>query len=216
VQIKVYLCPSDIDRLKNVQGHNNYAACAGAEPRVNADAADGLFRGGNNGTTETRTMKISDALDGLSNTAAFSEKCKGIGGAQGDNLNFRDPIRPSSSVVQIAAPGTNNTQIYYDLCKQANPATATLQNIRSQCSNWFNGNKAQCRYSHTMPPNSSSCGWGADQDGGAITATSRHSGGVNVLMGDGAVRFIKSSISVPTWWALGTVAGNEAISADAF
>ncbi|WP_165068831.1 DUF1559 domain-containing protein [Paludisphaera rhizosphaerae] len=217
VQITSYLCPSDMDRLTNPQGHTNYAASAGADPRVNADTADGMFRGGNNGTNQTRTLGLRDVTDGLSNTAAFSEKNKGIGGQQGDNLVYRDTLKPSSSVAQITNPATNGTQIYYTLCKNvdATQSTTALQNTRSQCSNWFNGNKSQCRYSHTMPPNTGSCGWGADNDGGAITATSRHAGGVNVLMGDGSVRFIKNSVSLPTWWALGTCAGGEVISADA-
>ncbi len=44
-------------------------------------------------------------------------------------------------------------------------------------------------------------------------ADSYHSGGVNTLMGDGSVRFIKSTISRQTWWALGTRAGSEVIDA---
>ena len=59
-----------------------------------------------------------------------------------------------------------------------------------------------------------------EEEGGptfaAITARSYHPAGVNVLMGDGSVRFVKDSIAGPVWRALGTVNGNEAISADAF
>ena len=47
-------------------------------------------------------------------------------------------------------------------------------------------------------------------------ANSYHSGGVNTLMADGSVRFMKDSINVLTWWALGTRAGGEVISADSF
>lgn len=50
----------------------------------------------------------------------------------------------------------------------------------------------------------------------AITARSYHPGGVNALMGDGSVRFVKSTINGFTWRALGSVAGGEVISADAF
>jgi hypothetical protein len=39
---------------------------------------------------------------------------------------------------------------------------------------------------------------------------------VNVLFADGSVKFIKDSINQPTWWALGTKAGGEVISADAY
>jgi hypothetical protein len=50
----------------------------------------------------------------------------------------------------------------------------------------------------------------------AVTARSYHPGGVNALVGDGSVRFVKGSIDGRTWRALGTVAGNEAVSADAY
>jgi prepilin-type N-terminal cleavage/methylation domain-containing protein/prepilin-type processing-associated H-X9-DG protein len=45
---------------------------------------------------------------------------------------------------------------------------------------------------------------------------SQHPGGVNFLMGDGSVRFIKNSINLQTYWALGTRQGSEAISSDAY
>jgi prepilin-type N-terminal cleavage/methylation domain-containing protein/prepilin-type processing-associated H-X9-DG protein len=50
----------------------------------------------------------------------------------------------------------------------------------------------------------------------AVTARSYHPGGVNALFGDGSVKFIKSTIDGSAWRALGTVAGGETISADAF
>jgi hypothetical protein len=39
---------------------------------------------------------------------------------------------------------------------------------------------------------------------------------VNALFGDGHVQFIKNSIGVITWQALGSRNGGEVISADAF
>ena len=47
-------------------------------------------------------------------------------------------------------------------------------------------------------------------------ARSRHPGGVNVGMGDGTVRFVKNSINLNVWRALGSTQGNEIVSADAF
>jgi prepilin-type processing-associated H-X9-DG protein len=49
-----------------------------------------------------------------------------------------------------------------------------------------------------------------------FTLSSYHPGGCNVVMGDGSVRFLKDSISLPTLWALGSRAQGEVISADAF
>ena len=45
-------------------------------------------------------------------------------------------------------------------------------------------------------------------------ANSRHSGGVNVGMADGSVRFVKDSIDLSTWRALGTRNGRELVNED--
>ena len=50
----------------------------------------------------------------------------------------------------------------------------------------------------------------------AITARSHHPGGVNTLLGDGSVRFVKNSVSGYVWRALGTVAGSEVVNGDSF
>jgi hypothetical protein len=39
---------------------------------------------------------------------------------------------------------------------------------------------------------------------------------VNEAYADGSVRFVKNTIGLPTWWALGTRAGREVISADSY
>ena len=45
--------------------------------------------------------------------------------------------------------------------------------------------------------------------------SSKHAGGVNMLMADGSVRFIKNSISAVTYWAAATMAGGEVLSSAA-
>jgi prepilin-type processing-associated H-X9-DG protein len=45
-------------------------------------------------------------------------------------------------------------------------------------------------------------------------ADSDHPGGVNILMADGHVRFVKDGIQPRVWWALGTRAGGEIINGD--
>jgi prepilin-type processing-associated H-X9-DG protein len=47
-------------------------------------------------------------------------------------------------------------------------------------------------------------------------ANSNHSGGVNVMMADGSVRFVKNSVNYVTWWAIGTRAKNETVSSDSY
>jgi prepilin-type N-terminal cleavage/methylation domain-containing protein/prepilin-type processing-associated H-X9-DG protein len=45
-----------------------------------------------------------------------------------------------------------------------------------------------------------------------LVARSRHSGGVNVALCDGSVRFVSNSIDLPTWRAAGTSQGGESLT----
>ena len=64
---------------------------------------------------------------------------------------------------------------------------------------------------------SAPCATGEDGPApGAFNASSHHPGGVNMLLCDGSVKFVKNSVAMPTWWALGTMAGGEVVSADAY
>ncbi len=45
-----------------------------------------------------------------------------------------------------------------------------------------------------------------------VAASSYHSGGVNVGMADGSVRFVRDSIDFFAWQAMGTKAGGEVFS----
>jgi prepilin-type N-terminal cleavage/methylation domain-containing protein/prepilin-type processing-associated H-X9-DG protein len=47
-------------------------------------------------------------------------------------------------------------------------------------------------------------------------ARSRHPGGVNTLLGDGSVRFVKNSIDPNTWVGLGSISSGEVLSADSY
>lgn len=45
-------------------------------------------------------------------------------------------------------------------------------------------------------------------------ARSKHPGGVNVVFGDGSLRFVSDSIDLTTWRAMGTMNGSEVVSED--
>jgi len=49
-----------------------------------------------------------------------------------------------------------------------------------------------------------------------FSARSYHPGGVNALLCDGSVRFVKNSINLSTWQALASIGGGEVVSADAW
>ena len=50
----------------------------------------------------------------------------------------------------------------------------------------------------------------------AITSRSYHPGGVNALLGDGSVKFVKGTVDGMVWRALGTVAGGEVVGGEAY
>ena len=49
-----------------------------------------------------------------------------------------------------------------------------------------------------------------------IAARSTHSGGVNALLGDGSVRFVRDSINLSTWQSLASIEGGEVVSTTDF
>ena len=82
---------------------------------------------------------------------------------------------------------------------------------------WEIGSLGMTMFNTIAPPNSTQYPWGDcrytgggyPNDATFANVNSNHPGGVNVLMADGSVRFVKSSINQYTWWALGTRANGE-------
>lgn len=93
---------------------------------------------------------------------------------------------------------------------------------------WANANSYYSGLTFVLGPNAKSTAGPSlnvhdlitqDENDGAPTyasvpARSYHPGGVNVLFADGSVKFVKDSVNWQTWRALGTVQGNEVVSAD--
>ena len=226
-KINVLLCPSDRDRITNPYGHQNYCGNAGSAPEAFFDnnhhqACNGCFFSVNN----CLVVDFRAILDGLSNTAAFSEKVMGIG----DQVALNDPLRPTSAIygVPIDATGQTNGQWndvnpmnYYLQCLANGPGKGTLATNGgiSQGEWWWDGHPETGLYNHVMTPNLWSCDDSNNvwvNDGAAATASSRHPGVVNVTFCDGSVRPVKSSVNVNVWWALGTRDGGEVVSSDAY
>jgi len=205
--VDIFLCPSDIDRLPaGVGGRTNYVCNQGVQilfsgrPEIETGAnammppADGVFY-------RNSRVRFRDVTDGLSNTALFSERRKGDGNAAvatpEDTLAPGSyPTTPDEAYQQCQA--TN----FADLSKQW-PA-ASVQNVGAP---WLYAYHSTTIYWHTAPPNRRSCMYPPGRI--MSTASSIHPGGVNVLVGDGQVRFASENIDLGAWRAAGTRAGNE-------
>jgi prepilin-type processing-associated H-X9-DG protein len=73
-------------------------------------------------------------------------------------------------------------------------------------------------YYHVMPPGQKACAIRSafGNVDSFIGSSSFHPGGANVLILDGSVRFLKASVGLATWNALGTRSGGEVVSADSY
>ncbi|WP_337173158.1 DUF1559 domain-containing protein [Paludisphaera sp.] len=172
---------------------------------------------------------LSDVTDGSSNTIAFSESL--VGDPATPNV-----MRPNNSVTGVSgatnlvqdASQLNDVLIQASLqaCTTAYRAGAGTNTISNANGNrWGWGAMTMTLFNTIVPPNSKQhawnscrpdCGGCGPDDSAYSNAQSNHSGGVNVLMGDGSVKFVKDSINMRTWMALGTKAGGEVVNSDSF
>ena len=186
---------------------------------------------------------IAGVVDGLSNTLMASEGL--IGHAQMRSC-LSTPAAPSDASVgtwtptNVPAPGAASTAALQALIGSCATASGKIKaGGPIGHTRWCNGGVYYSGFTTAMPPNqtvaiaSRATGfanagqvlpmdWDSvdENDGGptymSLAASSRHPGGVNALFADGSVKFIKSTINPVNWRALGSVAGGEVVSADAF
>ncbi len=182
-------------------------------------------------------VRIQMITDGTTTTALLSEHLL----ANNDLLSApANPITPGASnakrslfqvpiKVILDQGSTTAAQAFVAACKGL-PGTAQATYSGSFGAQWLlscDYTTANNAYSHVMTPNGISCAGNQDPSlsishpdwggiGAAITATSNHPGGVNMAFCDGSVKFIKDSVNIQTWWALGTRAGKEIIGGDAY
>jgi prepilin-type N-terminal cleavage/methylation domain-containing protein/prepilin-type processing-associated H-X9-DG protein len=208
-----YLCPSDGNpgSSENLAlGYDarvtcvNYAINGGVNRQNCGGAVNGVawWLGGNR--LFGSCVRLASITDGTSNTAAFSEWIKGKSGqnSPGPNLVY--------SIPQYANGGSQGD---YNLCKAA---TSPLWDFKGEYWTLQDTGRGGPYY-HVMPPNQHACAVSASfgNTDSFIGPSSFHSGGANILLMDGSVRFVKSEIALETWNALGTRGGGETISADA-
>jgi prepilin-type N-terminal cleavage/methylation domain-containing protein/prepilin-type processing-associated H-X9-DG protein len=232
--VSTFVCPSDPNSPRN--GLNNYHACLGVTSGNTPGGANALRDGRE--TTGLFAFYISYGIeactDGTSQTVAFAEAL--VGSMPGNNT-LTDTYRGNNLMnvtgnVSNGGAGLNNgfdnpNNILTDLRTCSTFWNGTSRKIQSKRgSNWAHGSAGYTLYNHYQTPNDTQfkfngCRFGCRDDCGmdssfTMPATSAHSGGVNVLMGDGSVRFVKDSIDRMTWWALGTKNRGETVSSDAY
>jgi prepilin-type processing-associated H-X9-DG protein len=130
------------------------------------------------------------------------------------NVQVTDPWPLFPQVVQaLAACSTYASQ---------NMNNASAGESYAGCM-WAWGMLDSTLFNTIAPPANSAYAWGSCVatnaswgESGVVNATSNHPGGCNTAFVDGSVHFIKSSISMQTYWSLGTRADGEVVSSDSY
>jgi prepilin-type N-terminal cleavage/methylation domain-containing protein/prepilin-type processing-associated H-X9-DG protein len=158
-----------------------------------------------------QTTRYRDLSDGLSTTALFAERLvQSHPYPQSEAEGLQQPLRCFWRTPQRYLPGQEWELAQYCL----DPASRVNPTFGEVNGSDFLPEGASGAYNHLIPPNNWSFSNGPDSmyaANGAMPPSSQHPGGVHVLMADGSVRFVSSSIDLRPWWAMGSRNGNDTV-----
>ena len=177
-------------------------------------------------------VSIASITDGTSNTGLFSERLIGMTTTPASiSVAGADKLRCTIHAPTGAAAGSGAAAALamQQSCASA-PGTTVLRYCGGNGQMWASSFPTWLvlnSYNHFGTPNQMSCtNDTADASvsyatyyvtpNGSAPPNSFHPGGVNEAFADGSVHFVKSTVGAQAWWALGTRAGGEVISADSF
>jgi prepilin-type N-terminal cleavage/methylation domain-containing protein/prepilin-type processing-associated H-X9-DG protein len=225
VKINLFLCPSDGNAVRTFStstayhsNNNSYHGSIGTTTQNVPSRTSGVFGFQVN-------YSFADITDGSSNTVAYSEALAG-------DVSAVKPVRANGT-------GNSGSSQAANLIDVTTAGLAALTTDLAACSNtfktafsaddrgyaWGGGMLGYSLFNTVVPPNGGGLyPWNScrvdccvqAQAAHYLPATSNHPGGVNVLMCDGSVKFVKNTISYATWWALGTRANSETVSGDSY
>ena len=222
------LCPTDSNpELITVSGvqfaTHNYDLNVGSTYSVLQNPPAPLI-GANGPFFENARVSPASFTDGMSNTAAVSE----ITRSTSSSTYLTDPLGVFlvTGNNSTTGPAIASDADYASLCLSLPPTTTQFQATKGV--RWHYGAPGHTLYNHLRAPNDKlpDCRGGLPHSTRSdplwsllslnVASRSRHPGGVNTLIADGHVQFMKNSINVLVWQALGSRNGGEVISADAY
>ena len=237
-RVNTFICPSN-PYSDVYPDSTNYAPSYG--PQFRWDASSG---GVGTGLFAAQVVRgLNSITDGSSNTIAFAEVRTGDSVTPSRNHTeiFRYVSWPSNSPTgngldQVATNpvGYANLQLYIQACDAYRDSAGSAANELDQASQFWA--MARCHRgaatSLLLTPNSphedcmdisqktqtpgAATNYPTQGPNAAAASRSWHTGGVNVLLADGSVRFLKESTGVVVLRALTSLRGGEVLSSDAY
>ncbi|MFM7540355.1 MAG: DUF1559 domain-containing protein [Planctomycetota bacterium] len=215
--VPIFLCPSDPSQAFTFTnaGRLNYGGSLGSSSSYRGGTAlDGIFAipYPANGSAMAGAT-IAGVIDGTSNTAMFGEFIRGTfpaGTASGTYDN-------TTSMIGGTYTGTALTD-GRAVTECNNPSGTVIHYVGQQ---YYRNLPQNFVFTHTLPIN-----WNKKVASGAQkyscgnaaftavhqSASSMHSGGANIGMADGSVKFVNDSIDFVVWQGVGSSRGGETAS----
>ena len=212
IRPKVYLCPSD-SLVHRTKRSASYVFSSGLSMMLGGatGVSDGYGAADEDGA---KALAMRDITDGVSQTACASEQ-------------LIAPIRTAATpeeflsylpLTSVPSDPLRHTWFFAGVFNQPSQLDAMFAECDDSVfadihSAGYPFNVRVVAYSHVRTPNTRSCVASSPSTtlihGPINPPTSKHSGGVNVLMCDGAVRFVSNSVGRTVWHAIGTRSGGE-------
>jgi prepilin-type N-terminal cleavage/methylation domain-containing protein/prepilin-type processing-associated H-X9-DG protein len=223
-KVATYICPSDTpaagDPSSDIQpAQASYGASRGLQetlglfwtanqpPDPTAPYANTCNQGPGDGLFSVEwTHTIASATDGLSNTFFFGEMSRFLNEPPGSNFEFN-----ITAGLWAGPPWTGKSFWPNDVRTTGGATCVPKLNAPADTTGAV---FTACLVPVVLPTD-----WitiPACQNYGQFSFRSLHPGGANFAMADGSVKFVKNSINLQTYRALGTRAGGEVISADQY
>ncbi len=218
VRVNTFICPSEINPRQRVDSSGspehyslNYAGNFGTWLVFNP----ATLQTGDGAWGVNRQFRVADFVDGLSNTLGMSD------------VRSNTPYqRNNNAAAAMIVPPTTAAEVK----SLVEASGGDAFNADSGHTEWVDARAHQTGFTTVLPPNTNvavvkngttyqHADFNNQREGShatnicyaAITARSFHSGGVNVALMDGSVRFVRDTLDLATWRALGTRAGGETI-----
>ena len=216
--LSVFLCPSALpgpQRGTHPQGWDgpgsNYGWSTGS--RIETVWAGNNF----NGLIAYQVdRKMADATDGLSNTLLASEMLSGSGRTSGSGLYPFDTFHVGNGLFNAVVNRDFPTQAEIDAIGSTAKSSPTgFKSNNGTMWAWYAAGHSTL--TTAAPPNwqyptaGGDCCPGGSHDWGygIFPPRSMHTGGVNAVLGDGSVRFIRNSVDLLTFQRLGHRSDNQ-------